>query len=129
MGSELPAGPIPNRLLPVSLMLSQPLSRGIVHIQSANASEAPVINPHCLSKPIDLEVMTHHLKHIETIVQAGPMSELLASPWVSTANVQATVDAFAKKAADLIKIDYGLYVKVWIRQPLRSKTGPGLVET
>ncbi|KAI1385849.1 putative glucose-methanol-choline oxidoreductase [Hypoxylon trugodes] len=172
--SDSPAGPVPGKFISIDLMLSQPLSRGSAHIQSADNSIPPVIDPGYLSNPIDLEIMAQHMQHIETIANSSPFTNLLkqplayrdpasrltdreaakrylkssaismwhlvgscamlpkekggvvdnelkvygvkklrivdssAIPLISTANVQSTVYAFAEKAADLIKKDYGL---------------------
>ncbi|KAF3003981.1 hypothetical protein E8E14_007010 [Neopestalotiopsis sp. 37M] len=165
--------PVPGKYISIGLMLSQALSRGSVHIQSPNIATAPIIDPKYLSNPIDLEVMAHHLRYIETIATTKPFSNLLRQPlkhrdsasrlqdiesakaylranvismWhfcgtcamlpeekggvvdsslkvhgihglrvvdssaipiISTANLQATVYAFAERAADLIKQEHG----------------------
>jgi choline dehydrogenase-like flavoprotein len=169
-GSGSPVGPVPGKFVAIGAMLSHPLSRGSVHIQSSDPFVDPVIDPRYLSNPIDEEVLAHHLLHIETIVASSPpLARLLhqpltrrdpashlvdldtakkylrttgtsmwhpagscamlprelggvvdaklrvygienvrvvdssAIPMVSTANLQATVYAFAERAADLIK--------------------------
>ncbi|RYO84126.1 hypothetical protein DL766_008785 [Monosporascus sp. MC13-8B] len=172
--SNSPQGPVPGKYITIGAMLSQPLSRGSVHISSANIADSPIINPNYLSNPVDLEVLAHHMLFLETIATSPPLRNLLkhplnrrdpashltdvesakryirtsaismwhlvgtcamlprerggvvdvtlkvygvdglrvvdssAIPLVSTANLQATVYAFAERAADLIKREYGL---------------------
>ncbi|KXX79375.1 L-sorbose 1-dehydrogenase [Madurella mycetomatis] len=167
--SGSPTGPSPGKFVSIGAMLSHPLSRGSVHIQSSDPLVDPVIDPRYLSNPIDEEVLALHLLHIETIAASAPLTRLLqqplarrdpashlvdldmakkhlrtsgtsmwhpagscamlprelggvvdanlkvygvenvrvvdssAIPMVSTANLQATVYAFAERAADLIK--------------------------
>ncbi|KAI1502603.1 putative glucose-methanol-choline oxidoreductase [Biscogniauxia marginata] len=172
--SAIPPGPVLGKFLSIGLMLSQPLSRGSVHIRSSAPSTTPIIDPRYLSNPIDIEVMARHMRYIDTIAASSPLSKLLkkplsrrdpasnfidiedakkylqassismwhlagtcamlpkekggvvdnelkvygvrnlrvvdssAIPLVSTANLQATVYAFAERAADLIKKAYKL---------------------
>ncbi|KAI1775443.1 GMC oxidoreductase [Hypoxylon cercidicola] len=167
--TDSPQGPVPGKFITIGAMLSQPLSRGTVHIQSSDPSHAPSIDPEYLSNPVDMDVFAKHILHIEAIASAPPMSKLLKQPlhrrdpasrltdlesakrylrasmismWhmagtcvmlpkekggvlgedlkvygvrnlrivdssalpvISTANTQATVYAFAERAADLIK--------------------------
>ncbi|ROW03092.1 hypothetical protein VMCG_05775 [Cytospora schulzeri] len=166
------AGPslaLPGKFVSISTMLSQPLSRGSVHIQSGDLSVPPIIDPKYLSHPVDVEIIARHMLHIKTIATSAPLNKLLheplthrdpasdfdgleaakeyaranvgsmwhlagtcamlprekggvvdaklkvygvenlrvvdasAIPLVSTANLQATVYAFAERAADIIK--------------------------
>jgi choline dehydrogenase-like flavoprotein len=169
--SGSPAEPAaPGKFITIGAMLSHPLSRGSVHIQSRDPLADPAIDPRYLSHPLDEEVLARHLLHIETIAASPPLTHLLqqplarignpasrledvdgakqylratgtsmwhpagscamlpralggvvdarlrvygvanvrvvdssAIPMVSTANLQATVYAFAERAADLIK--------------------------
>ncbi|KAI0900259.1 putative GMC oxidoreductase [Annulohypoxylon nitens] len=162
------------RSLTLCAMLSQPLSRGSVHISSKDTSAAPIINPNYLSNPLDLNLYAEHMLYIETMARLSPLNDLLkhpivrrdpssnltdletakewiqksaasmwhlggscamlpkdmngvvdstlkvygtrnlrivdssAIPLISTANLQATVYAFAERAADLIKETWGL---------------------
>lgn len=165
---------LPGKFVTVGAMLSQPLSRGSVHIRSGDPSVHPVVDPRYLSHPVDVEIMARHMLHAKTIAASSPLSKLLheplthsdpasdfadlgaakdyaranlvsmwhlagtcamlpreragvvdpelkvygvenlrvvdasAIPLVSTANLQATVYAFAEKAADLIKEAWGI---------------------
>ncbi|KAK7754380.1 hypothetical protein SLS62_003673 [Diatrype stigma] len=145
------AGPVPEKFVSFGGMLSQPLSRGSVHIQSRNPTTPPAIDPRYLSHPVDVEVFARHMRHLDATVASSPaftdtahgilkeprrrrdpaashLADLDAArryvrtsaismwhpggtcavPLISTANLQATVYAFAERAADLIKEDYGL---------------------
>ncbi|KAJ5533501.1 aryl-alcohol dehydrogenase [Penicillium frequentans] len=162
----------PGKFVTLGVMLSQPLSRGSVHITSINPEDPPIIDPGYLSNPLDLEIIARHLLRVKNLAQSPQLGELLeqplkfrdpatdfqgsldaakkyaqenlismwhfvgtcsmlprerdgvvdsklrvygieglrvvdasAIPLVSTANVQATVYAFAERAADLIKRD------------------------
>ncbi|KAK7731043.1 hypothetical protein SLS53_008845 [Cytospora paraplurivora] len=165
---------LPGKFVTVGAMLSQPLSRGSVHIRSGDPSVLPIVDPKYLSHPIDVEIMARHMLHAKTIAASSPLNKLLhepltysdpasnfsdvesakdyaranlvsmwhlagtcamlpreragvvdpelkvygvenlrvvdasAIPLVSTANLQATVYAFAEKAADLIKETWGI---------------------
>ncbi|KAI1076640.1 hypothetical protein F5B20DRAFT_593906 [Whalleya microplaca] len=54
-----------------------PLSRGSVHINSANPEDKPTIDPRYLEHPLDLEVLARHLRYIDTIVRTEPLSRYL----------------------------------------------------
>ncbi|KAI2782100.1 GMC oxidoreductase [Daldinia loculata] len=156
--SDSPSGPIHGNFIALVATLSQPLSRGSVHITSNDPLAAPTIDPNYFSSEIDIEVYARHMLYLDTIAKSSPFSKLLkqpliqmrasaismwhmggtcamlpeekggvvnpklkvygvdnlrivdasAIPLISTANLQSTVYAFAEKAADLIKQDYGL---------------------
>ncbi|KAI0489588.1 oxidoreductase [Xylaria cf. heliscus] len=173
LGESSTSGPLPGKFLTIGAMLSQPLSRGTVHIQSNDYSAPPLIDPKYLTNPIDMEVLAQHMLEIEGIASAPSFSKLLKSPlrrgnpashltnteaakqylrdnvismWhvgctcamlpkmkggvvssdlkvygvenlrvvdasalptISTANIQATVYAFAERASDIIKEAWG----------------------
>lgn len=71
---------VPGKFLTICAMLSHPLSRGSVHIQSSNPLADPVIDPRYLSHPLDEEVLARHLLHIETLVESAPLARLLQQP-------------------------------------------------
>ncbi|KAE8405051.1 aryl-alcohol dehydrogenase [Aspergillus pseudonomiae] len=163
----------PGKFVTLGVMLSQPLSRGSVYINSINPETPPIIDPGYLSNPLDLEVIARHLLGIKNLAESPQLGELLeqplkfrdpaadfrgdldaakkyarenlvsmwhfagtcsmlprerdgvvdsnlrvygieglrvvdasAIPLISTANLQATVYAFAERAADLIKQDW-----------------------
>ncbi|KAI0838420.1 putative GMC oxidoreductase [Hypoxylon sp. FL0890] len=58
----------------IVLLLAHPLSRGSVHIQSSSASEPPAVDPKYLTHPLDLEVLAHHVKYVETLLSTEPMA-------------------------------------------------------
>jgi choline dehydrogenase-like flavoprotein len=57
--------------------LSYPLSRGSVHIQSANPQDAPLIDHRMLHHPVDLKLHARHTMWLEKIAEAEPMASLL----------------------------------------------------
>ncbi|KAJ8068341.1 hypothetical protein OCU04_003903 [Sclerotinia nivalis] len=64
---------LPGNFLSILAILSMPLSRGYVHIQSADALTDPIIDPRFLSHPLDLEVLARHVNFIDTIVDSEPL--------------------------------------------------------
>ncbi|KAI1412734.1 putative GMC oxidoreductase [Hypoxylon sp. FL1857] len=167
-------GPTPGKFFTFGVMLSQPLSRGSVHIGSDQISAPPVIDPNYLSNPLDLELLARHIQYVDKIATSSSFKQILkqpprrrdpppdtstldqtkeyvrcnassmwhfcgtcamlprekggvvdtqlrvygvrnlrvvdasAIPLISTASLQATVYAFAERAADLIKEAHGL---------------------
>ncbi|KAI0879846.1 putative GMC oxidoreductase [Annulohypoxylon maeteangense] len=75
-------GPIEgnSRTLTLGAMLSQPLSRGSVHISSKDTSAAPIVNPNYLSNPLDLDLYAEHMLYIETIARSHPLTDLIKHP-------------------------------------------------
>ncbi|KAF8862990.1 alcohol oxidase [Acephala macrosclerotiorum] len=69
--------PSPSMRSAIGLSLSQPLSRGSVHISSCNPLEDPIINPKYFSHPLDLEIYARHLQFLETIAHSPPFSALI----------------------------------------------------
>ncbi|KAI1764977.1 aryl-alcohol dehydrogenase [Hypoxylon sp. FL1150] len=79
-GSDSPTGPVEGNFISLVSLLSQPLSRGNVHISSSNPAGAPTIDPRYLSNPVDMDVFAHNMLYLETIARTPPLSHLLKSP-------------------------------------------------
>lgn len=76
-----PTGPVPGKFVTIGVLLSSPLSRGSVHIRSANPEDPPLIDPAYLSNPVDTEILAEHMLQIEKIAASEPLSSrLLAQP-------------------------------------------------
>ncbi|KAI0895191.1 putative GMC oxidoreductase [Annulohypoxylon nitens] len=75
-----PSTLLDGKFITFSVMLSQPLSRGSVHIGSDQISASPVINPNYLSHSLDLEVYARHVQYIETIVTSPAFNQVLKQP-------------------------------------------------
>ncbi|KAI0880469.1 putative GMC oxidoreductase [Annulohypoxylon maeteangense] len=73
-------GPLKGKFITFSVMLSQPLSRGSVHINSDQICASPLINPNYLSNPLDLEVHARHVQYIETIATSPAFNTILKQP-------------------------------------------------
>lgn len=58
-------------------VLEHPFSRGSVHIQSANISDYPTIDPRYLSHPADLKLLSIIALHLQRIAATEPLSNLL----------------------------------------------------
>lgn len=60
--------------------ISHPLSRGNVHIRSANIGEAPAIDFNYLSHPADLEILAEHTLHLHALGASPPLTDFLKQP-------------------------------------------------
>lgn len=78
--STSPKGPVPGNFVSFGSMLSQPLSRGSVHIQSNDISTSPLIDPNYLSNPVDVEGLARHMQYIETIAASPAFAKILKQP-------------------------------------------------
>ncbi|KAI1311369.1 glucose-methanol-choline oxidoreductase-like protein [Xylaria venustula] len=77
-GSELmQSGFQPGSYYSVAICLLQPLSRGYVHIKSADPFAPVQANPRYLTHPLDLELFARHMSYISEIVSAEPLTSLL----------------------------------------------------
>lgn len=79
-GSGSPAGPVEGNFVSLVSLLSQPLSRGNVHISSNKPTDAPTIDPKYLSNPVDMDIFAHNILYLETIARCAPFSNLLKQP-------------------------------------------------
>jgi len=61
------SGKEPGNFITINALLSYPLSRGCVHVNSASPAAKPIIDPRYLTHPMDLEIQARHLRYIETI--------------------------------------------------------------
>ncbi|KAF8876172.1 hypothetical protein BD779DRAFT_1677921 [Infundibulicybe gibba] len=57
----------------VITILPHPISRGSVHIASADPFTHPAIDPNYLSDPVDLEMMIHAVRFAQKIMMTGPL--------------------------------------------------------
>ncbi|GIJ82625.1 hypothetical protein Asppvi_001134 [Aspergillus pseudoviridinutans] len=67
----------PGCFITVGCALSYPLSRGSVHLQSADPKAAPAINYGILRHPADLELHARHSIWTETLAETEPIASLL----------------------------------------------------
>ncbi|KAL4877431.1 putative aryl-alcohol dehydrogenase [Aspergillus karnatakaensis] len=67
----------PGFFISIVSLLSYPLSRGAVHISSADPTAAPTIDSAILRHPADLELQARHSKWMEKIPETEPMAALL----------------------------------------------------
>ncbi|RAQ54714.1 aryl-alcohol dehydrogenase [Aspergillus flavus] len=104
---DLKDGTIPaaslGKFVTLGVMLSQPLSRGSVHITCNNPEKPPIIDPGYLSNPLDLEVMARHMLRIKELAESPQLGELLEQPLKfrdPDADFQGDLDAARKYARD-----------------------------
>lgn len=69
----------PGNYVSFLVALAQPFSRGSVHVSSTSMSDAPEIDPHYLSHPLDIEILARHAKYIPTIAATETLASLLKS--------------------------------------------------
>ncbi|XXG96386.1 hypothetical protein Hte_002668 [Hypoxylon texense] len=67
----------PGNFLTICAALLYSLSRGNVHIASADPAAKPTIDPRYLEHPLDLEVIARFPQYIEKIAQTEPLSKYL----------------------------------------------------
>jgi choline dehydrogenase-like flavoprotein len=67
----------PGCFITIVSALSYPLSRGSVHLQSADIKAAPTIDHGILRHPADLELHARHSIWTETLAETEPMASLL----------------------------------------------------
>ncbi|KAJ5624016.1 CAZyme family AA3 [Penicillium lagena] len=67
----------PGYFISLVSLLNYPLSRGSVHIQSANPETAPTIDHGTLRHPVDLELHARHSMWMDQIAETDPMASLL----------------------------------------------------
>lgn len=67
----------PRNYMCILVALTNPFSRGSVHITSNSVLDAPLIDPRYLSHPLDVEILARHMAYIPTIVKTPPLADLL----------------------------------------------------
>ncbi|KAJ6123998.1 CAZyme family AA3 [Penicillium samsonianum] len=67
----------PGFFISIISLLSYPLSRGSVHIQSPDPKAAPLIDHGTLRHPVDLEMHARHSMWMDKISETEPMASLL----------------------------------------------------
>ncbi|CAK7227111.1 hypothetical protein SCUCBS95973_006432 [Sporothrix curviconia] len=70
----------PGNYISIATMLNHPLSRGHVHIVSADPAVKPEWDPRYVSDPLDLEILARAARFNETVVATKPIAALLAGP-------------------------------------------------
>ncbi|PVH88171.1 GMC oxidoreductase [Cadophora sp. DSE1049] len=73
-------GNVLGKFISIVLLLSNPLSRGSVHITSASVNDAPSIDPRYLSHALDLEIYARHMQYLEELVTTEPFASALIKP-------------------------------------------------
>lgn len=75
--SKLFSTTLPGNFFTLLGVLQHPHSRGSSHINIANASVYPALNPNYLSHPFDLEVLSAIALHLQIVAKTKPLSDLL----------------------------------------------------
>ncbi len=61
----------------MGVCLLQPMSKGAVHLTSANPKQNPSVDPQYLSKELDVEIFARHLRYLQTLVKTQPLASFL----------------------------------------------------
>jgi len=70
----------PGNLAVIGIFPSFPLSRGSVHIQSADPASSPQIDPKYLTNPSDLDSMVRHIQHLQEILRSAQLQPFVDAP-------------------------------------------------
>jgi choline dehydrogenase-like flavoprotein len=68
---------LPENYITLAAILTNPLSVGSVHIISAHPRDKPSIDTKYLSNELDLEVLSRHVKSLDTVASTKPLAGLL----------------------------------------------------
>lgn len=85
----------------LSAVMMRPMGRGNVHIQSANISQGPVIDPKYLENEYDLRSTVEAGKFLRKIAQAKPLADFLVGeymPGMDTVSTDEEWAAYAKQS-------------------------------
>ncbi|KAI0433464.1 aryl-alcohol dehydrogenase [Xylaria sp. FL1042] len=97
----------PGKWISLAAMLSLPFSRGSAHIISNDPSQAPAIDPNYFSNPIDIQVMAHHLRYLETIASSPSFGKVVKQPLqhqdaaAQFANIESAKDYLRSRAVSM----------------------------
>ena len=86
---------MPGNFITIGVCLLQPMSRGAVHLTSANPKQDPSIDPQYLSKELDVKVFARHLQYLQTLIKTQPLASFLkpdgkrSSPDIDLKNLDA----------------------------------------
>lgn len=67
----------PGSFLSLGATQAHPFSRGGVHISSADATQAPTIDPRYFSHPLDVEILSRHVQVLEKLAETQPLASFL----------------------------------------------------
>ncbi|KAL7930100.1 alcohol oxidase [Trichoderma chlorosporum] len=77
-GTMAPPPPGTEKYFSIALLLTHPLSRGSVHINSASQTSTDLtIDPQYFSHPLDIEIFARHLRFVESLAAAEPLASNL----------------------------------------------------
>ncbi|ETS77085.1 hypothetical protein PFICI_10959 [Pestalotiopsis fici W106-1] len=105
--SQAGKSPVPGTWLTLVAYLPHPLSLGSVHIRSRLASETPVIDPKYFSHPVDIEVLAHEMRYLQSFATSSPFNKLLREPLhyldptTDFSNMEATKDYIRSNAVSM----------------------------
>lgn len=91
----------PGYFISLTAILSYPLSRGSVHLQSADPHAAPRIDNGILRHPADLELLSRHAMWMDKIPETEPLASLLKKGGKRLHTPERVTDL--NKTQDLVK--------------------------
>ncbi|KAF9012266.1 alcohol oxidase [Hymenopellis radicata] len=72
--------------------LEHPLSQGTVHIQSANVTENPVIDPQFFAKDLDMDIILDGIKYCRKVAETKALAEITVGEVAPGDNIQSNTD-------------------------------------
>jgi choline dehydrogenase len=75
--SKIFSHPFPGNWVSFAMVSTHMLSRGSIHIKSANPAEHPAIDPNYYSHPLDVEMMARAIMHARQFCRTEPLSSKL----------------------------------------------------
>ncbi|KAF9021318.1 alcohol oxidase [Hymenopellis radicata] len=76
----------------LGVALEHPLSQGTVHIQSANVTENPVIDPQFFAKDSDMDILLDGIKYCRKIAATKALAEITVGEVAPGVNIQTNAD-------------------------------------
>ncbi|RAL17613.1 GMC family oxidoreductase [Aspergillus homomorphus CBS 101889] len=87
---------LPDSVALLGLIPSYPLSRGSVHLASANPKDKPIVDPDFFSHPLDLPLMAAHFQTLHALPTRTPLSSFLGeSPSLGDSLIEDVLRASA----------------------------------
>jgi len=107
----------------VAVANTHPISRGTVHIQSADALVRPAVDPAYLSSTIDLDILVHGVRFTHTLHRHSPLKEMTIGG-VEPAWIDGSVNVSDNDGEKGVKWEDDEAVREYVRNELQSICHP-----
>ncbi|KAF4603202.1 hypothetical protein EYR38_003612 [Pleurotus pulmonarius] len=112
---DLFSGPTPENFMVIEVMLTKPLSRGSLSLNSSNPFDDPIIDPAYLAHEFDRFALREGVRSAQRFLSSPAWEGYIlgrtgafATPLIPAAHTQVPVYIVAERAADIIKEDWKL---------------------